>query len=200
MPRLYKYSRPGSSWAATAAIIFCAAIGGAQAKPANVELLSIAPENGLFRYFYALDLADTEGLSNGDYFTVYDFNGFAGGFQSPSDFTGSSSLFGPTPWNVIPVETAVPNLTFTYTGTAPRSGQRIEGLSALSTFGTPISGTYTALTTDTGGRLPGPIGSIGPTRVPSGNSPAAIPEPGTAALLGLGLLTGILPLTRRRRA
>lgn len=170
----------------------------ADASPANVELTSVTQEGDLFRFSYNLSLASTESLMTSDFFTIYDFNGFAGGLTGPAGFTGSSSAFGPNAPAVIVSESAVPNVTFTYSGPT-LTGGTISGFSALSANGPGImSGQFSAETSDATGPIRGSISSIGPAAVPTAQT-NAIPEPGTAALLGIGLLGGIATVAGRRK-
>jgi hypothetical protein len=176
------------------------------AKAADIELLSVTPEGSLFEFNYSLTLAQSEALRTGDFFTIYDFNGFAG-FSSPTFgtnrgglLTGSSSLVGPNAPGVIPAESvAIPNVTFTYSG-PDLVGAGVTGFSALSTFGGTEMGSFTSQTTDVGGTFTGQkIGSIGPVRRPAASA-QPIPEPSSVALAGLGLLGAVGMVCRRRKA
>ncbi len=52
--------------------------------------VSILPEGGMYRFTYAIVLPTDAVLRPGDYFTIYDFDGFVAGSQMAS----GSRLFG----------------------------------------------------------------------------------------------------------
>lgn len=188
-----------SALALSGLALLTAIVGPARADPANVHLIGIAPEAGFFRWTYSLTLTPTESLVAGDYFTIYDFDGFVPGSMLAPDpsWINSSALAGPTPPSVIPLDNlATPNLTFTWGG-GGLTGVTIPGFSALSRYDGVGAGQYTSLTTDAVTLDQGKIQTLGEVSVPR------IPEPGTLALLGVAGLAaaamGAVVRTRRAR-
>ena len=174
---------------------------------ANAGLLpsswSVTPENDQFRWTYAIVLPTDTQLQSGDYFTIYDFNGFVAGSNSqPTGWTFSTALTGPTPNGVIPSDNAtIPNLTWTYTGPTISTGQvGLGNFWATSTFQTPTDAFFTAITGRTSDGLSD--ANITSTKVPVPGEVTQVntPEPATIALAGLGLPLVGWGLRRRRAA
>jgi hypothetical protein len=171
--------------------------------------VSILPEGGMYRFTYAVVLPTDSVLRPGDYFTIYDFDGFVSGSQSASgsvysaDWTGTISNNGPTPSGVLPTDsTSIPNLTWTYTGAEINIDASI-GLGnfwALSLYPDTTDSWFTASTGTISGITDN---NITPTIVPvprgPGTPPPGVPEPATLALAGLGLpFVGLVRWIRRR--
>src|SRR5262245_57685029 len=170
------------------------------AAPARAGLVpvqvSVLPEGGLYRFTYAIVLPTDSVLRPGDYFTIYDFEGFVDGtaVASGSTYSGgfafSSSNTGPTPAKTLPEDDpAIPNLTWTYNGPEINIDASV-GLGnfwALSQYPDTTNSWFTASTGSSTGETDE---NITPTSVPVptalGTTPP-VPEPATLMLAGLGL-------------
>jgi hypothetical protein len=167
--------------------------------PAEVE--------GGYKYEYTLLLSADERFTEGDFFTIFDFEGYVpqsiGVANSIlSDWDVSVQDFGPgepTLPGVGNPESNLPNLVFTYKGSEPSAGETIEaGFFATSTHGTVKFGQYSAahernVGPSTGPTLWQPAGSQGTLYVPA-------PEPGSLVLIGMVAPLGLYYVLRRRRA
>ena len=188
----------------TRLILLACAAAVAAAGPAAAGLLptqwSVTPEDGNYRWTYAIVLPTDSQIRTGDYFTIYDFAGYVPGSNSqPADWTFTTQNLGPTPPDVVPMDDpAVPNVSWKYTGPTVTSGQiGLGNFWALSNFGQSADSFFTASTHRTSdGRTDN---NITTTTVPVPVATPPVPEPATLALVGLGLPLAAL-LRRRKRA
>jgi len=110
------------STAAFGAILAAAALfaGGAVKAQLTPNFDVVTPNGGNFTFSYNLDVAGAARLRAGDWFTIYDFNGYVAGsaFAPAADWTISVQPVGITPVGVTPPHDSagVDNITFTYTG------------------------------------------------------------------------------------
>ena len=196
--------------------LFAAAVTvGVAASAAPAGLLpvsvSVTPEASNFRWTYAIVLPTDMKLQAGNYFTIYDFNGFVPGSQSGQDgWTFSTNKTGPTPDRLKPTDgDQADNLTWTYNGPTIESGQiGLGNFMATSTFGTLKDSSFTAHTNRTSDGLVD--NNITVTSVPTGATdtgtggggpvvtPPGVPEPATLALAAIGL--PVAALIRRKRS
>jgi hypothetical protein len=177
--------------------------------PAKAGLLpvqvSITPEAGMYRYTYAIVLPTDARLRAGDYFTIFDFDGFVSGSEmadgSPysADWTFSASNIGPTPAGTVPDDSgSITNLTWSYNGAEINIDASV-GLGnfwALSLYGETTDSWFAASTGSTAGPTDN---NITPTTVPvpTRSDPVpGVPEPTTLLLAGLGL--PLVAVVRRR--
>jgi hypothetical protein len=188
--------------------VVCGAVVAAVvgASSANAGLLptnvTVTPENGNFRWTYAIVLPTDMKLQSGNYFTVYDFNGYiAGGETAPEGWTFSANKVGPTPERLRPQDDdELWNLTWTYSGPTIPSGQiGLGNFWAYSTSGESVEDFFTARTNRTSDGLVD--SNITDTLVPRGAGiTPTIPEPTTLALAGIGLpLLGLARWARRNK-
>ena len=183
---------------ATALAIITTVLAAPAARAGLVPVqVSILPDGGMYRFTYAIVLPTDSILRPGDYFTIYDFDGFVAGSQTASgspysaNWTPSTSTTGPTPTGVLPTDNpGIQNLTWTYTGTEINIDASI-GLGnfwASSLYPDTVDSWFTASTGTISGITDN---NITPTVVPvpkaPGNPPPGVPEPATLALAGLGL-------------
>lgn len=184
---------------AAAAVLCTATAAHASIIPV---LMSVTQEGDLFRYSYQGTLAGDQGVTQGSKLVIFDFAGFAGGFQVPSSFISastemSSGMFAPGQTD----DPNVTNLVFTWNGPdfhtsgGPLDSVDFNGLSALSTYnGTGLDG-FAALAVknnEAAGSLTVNAGSV---LVPIS---AAVPEPGSWALMILGF-GGVGAMVRSRK-
>ena len=204
-----------STW--TARTLAAAALTtGVFAAPATAGLLptnvTITPENGNFRWTYAIVLPTDMKLQSGNFFTIYDFNGYIpdGGSSAPDGWKLTTSKVGPTPDRLRPGDdAAIENLTWTYTGPTIPSGQLgLGNFWAYSQFGNQKEDFYTARTNRTSDGLVDsnitdtivPTGATSPPPPPPPPPPTGptVPEPATLLLAGLGLpLVGLGRLKKK---
>jgi hypothetical protein len=162
--------------------------------------VSIQPESGNFRWTYSVVLPTDMKLQAGDYFTIYDFDGYvagSGGVLSPYPDPSASAYWsfstaktGPTPAFLNPTDDPnIDNLTWTYNGpTIPAGKVTLGNFIATSLYQQSQSSFFTATNPRA---LDGQIdNNITQTISPTGNGtppPPGVPEPATLALVGLGL-------------
>lgn len=186
--------------------LFVAAIAAvASATTATAGLLpvsvTVTPDSGNFRWTYAIVLPTDSQLKAGNYFTIYDFNGYvAGNEKAPDGWTLSVQNTGPTPNLLRPTDDpSITNLTWTYNGPTIPSGQiGLGNFWAFSQSGSSASASFTAITARTSdGQADS---NITETSVPTGSTiVTTTPEPTTLLLAGLGLpLVGVTRMVRRR--
>lgn len=142
-----------------------------------------------------------------EFFTIYDFNGYAGQITSPAGWTSQVAIGsqGLTPSNVsVSQDNSIPDLTWIYQGASNvPGGTTIAGFSATSFFGpTTVQGMFTSQSTNNtadptvAGTWVQNVGFVG---VPNPNDLPGdeIPEPMTMGLIGSGLFA--FALLRRRK-
>jgi hypothetical protein len=185
-----------------AALVLLALASRADASLLPTSATTFANNNGTVAFTYGVVLTSDSTLKTGDFFTVYDFQGFVPNSNTqPAGWSFSTSIGGGTPSGItFPNSPNLPNLTWTYTGAATLTGQLgLGNFSVLST--NQQSQTSTAFAGISQRAVDGQNDSnITSTLVP-GNTPApsGVPEPATLALIGIGLpFAGLARYVRRR--
>ena len=192
------------------ALLALGTAGAAQADIIPTLTVSSPVQVGsLFAYSYTATLAADQALRTNNFFTIYDFEGFDSFGSVPAGFTGSASLLGRTPGDVLPFDSAdVLNVTFTYNGAT--INQPIGGMQGVSTeLGTftvfskfdglgPIPFTSRSIKNN-GGAAGSTVSNIGTTFGPlaGGGIGADVPEPSVWAMLLIGF--GAIGVSARRR-
>ena len=161
--------------------------------------VTVFPDGGNFRWQYAIVLPTDSQLKTGDYFTIYDFNGYVNGTAvAPSaDWAFTTQMVGPTPATVVPFDDpAKPNLSWKYNGPTINVGQTgLGNFMANSIYQDRTDSFFTARTHRTSdGKLDT---NITTTDVPVPGGDVQVPEPATLLLGGLGL--PLLGLAFRRK-
>jgi hypothetical protein len=152
--------------------------------------VTVNPESNNFRWTYAIVLPTDMKLQPGNYFTIYDFEGYIpGGEAQPTDWVFSASKVGPTPDRLKPIDNQDTwNLSWKYTGDTIPTGQLgLGNFWAISSLSEEKSSSFTATTNRTSDGLRD--NNITDTVTPVGTTtpPPGVPEPGTLALAALGL-------------
>jgi len=174
----------------------------------TISLESTSTTGALTTYSYSAAIAPEDEIKSGDFFRIYDFNGYQpGSIAAPAGWTATVANSNNTPPPSVLLnhgdDSSIPNLIFTYNGAATIFGSltpSIPGFTAVTNH-TPSDvkdfvGQLTKATGPTAGSL---IGSVGDIVVPSGT--LAVPEPASLVSCGLGivLLGGMGYSARSRR-
>jgi len=161
------------------------------------------PIGGGCEFSYTVSVAADSRVNTGDYFTVYDFNGYIAGSEfAPADWTSSVQLLGITPPSQIVLDNpGVVNITFTYTGAATILGPAtIGGVGAFgadSTMcGENVSGQYASSAHKNN---PGKADDNTPQQNQGFLVTPAVPETSSLMLLVPGLVPLGMMLRRRAR-
>jgi hypothetical protein len=180
--------------------LFVASKAEAGLIPTNV---SVTPDGSNFRWTYAVVVTTDVKVNPGDFFTIYDFGGLVPGpstVATPVGWSYTTSMVGPTPAGTSPADDpTLPNLTFTYSGTAPINGQMgLGNFMVDSTFGNATTSDFTSITHR---QVDGVSeANITSTNVPVPGAVHQTPEPATLAMFSIGLpMLGVLRFLRNRR-
>jgi len=189
-----------SKWLIPLAAVGLVVLAGGTAQAGLLPTsVTVFPEGSNFRWQYAIVLPTDSQLKTGDYFTIYDFNGFVPGSDMAPDANWSftTAMVGPTPPNVLPFDDpAKPNLSWKYNGPTIAVGQTgLGNFMATSLYQDRTDSFFTAQThRSSDGKVDR---NITTTDVPVPGGGVQVPEPATLLLAGLGL--PLLGLTFRRK-
>lgn len=175
---------------------------GLTATPANagsilVNPLSVVDNVTHWTYTYSVDLTAFSQITLGTpaQFTLLDAEGYIPGSATVlPNWVFSSLNSGPIPPNVSPSDDpGIPNLTWTYTGALMTGPLHIGDVAFNSIYGPGGLGEYVGRDRSTSGNNL-PQSNYGQIEY---SYPTSVPEPGTYALMGAGLL-GLAALRRRK--
>ena len=160
-------------------------------------LSSVTGSSPNFTWNYSANVTVDETVNHGDFFTIYDFGAIASGSNSqPTGWTFSQSLVGPTAALTSPTDNPnILNLTWTYSGTTPISGEAALGMFSVITNTDQLkTGQFTAEATRSSGPNAGTkVDNIGVVSVP-------VPEPSTLfPILSICSAIGVDRFLRWRR-
>ena len=191
-----------SKWLAPLAAVGLLILGGGSASAGLLPTsVTVFPDGGNFRWQYAIVLPTDSQLKTGDYFTIYDFNGFVSGTDVAPDanWAFTTMMVGPTPPSVLPFDDpSKPNLSWQYNGPTISVGQTgLGNFMANSVYQERSDSFFTARThRSSDGKVDS---NITYTDVPVPGGEVQVPEPATLLLAGLGLpLLGVA--FRRKKA
>jgi hypothetical protein len=181
--------------------------------PTNTSITGSGP----FLWTYNLQLSDDQdvqsglppsspsvphdNLSFGSFLTIYDFGGYvAGSCGGPTGWTCTAQAMGYTPDDTLPSDDAtLMNLTWVYTSGATINGTPgnvdLGSFFAQSIYDSVHLVSYTARGVKNRGASAGTIAdNVGSVAAPMALN---VPEPGSLALAGLGLMAAVTSLRRR---
>ena len=166
------------------------------------SVVTVTPDGSNFRFTYAVVLPSDYTLKSGDFFTIYDFQGYVGGGTNaqPANWTLGTNMTGQDPPHIgAPDNPGIVNLTWSYTGPTLTGQQGLGNFSALSQFQNRFDGFFASRDySQAEGHV---VGNITTTDVPgrSGGDIQQTPEPATVALLAAALpALSLLRLLRNR--
>jgi hypothetical protein len=149
-----------------------------------------------FVWHYTANVTTDETVTNGDFFTIYDFSSVKPTiFGHPSFWTFSSALVGPTAPLTSPTDDpSLWNITFTYIGQTPISGAAALGVFSAVTHAHQLkTGQFTAEATKSSDPTGTKVSNVGNVSVP-------VPEPSALfPLLSVASVIGIDGFLRRRK-
>jgi hypothetical protein len=178
----------------------------APARADIIPTLNALPSavSGGFLWQYDAQLTQQQFLKSGDFFTIFDFNGYVpGSATAPINWVFSSANIGVLPAGLtIPDNASIRNLTWQYTGPTTGNGPTDLGLftakSIFSDLGTGMYGAQGHKWSKIGTYVLPDHGSLTMNKGPITTPAPVVPEPCSMALLGLGAAP-LLRLRRRNR-
>ncbi len=192
-----------AKWLAPLAAVGLLTLGGGTASAGLLPTsVTVFAEGGNFRWQYAIVLPTDSQLKTGDYFTIYDFNGFVpdSAVAPDANWAFTTAMVGPTPPNVLPFDDPnKPNLSWKYNGPTINVGQTgLGNFMATSLYQDRTESFFTSRTHNSAdGRQEQ---NVTYTDVPVPGGGMEVPEPATLALAGLALPLVGLAFRRKKPA
>jgi hypothetical protein len=193
------------SRASLGALLSAAALFAGSAVKADIIPVfdAATPSAGGCTFSYTASVSDGSKVDTGDYFTIYDFNGYVAGTEfAPADWSISVQAIGITPVGQLLTDApGVMNITFEYTGLASLVGpiSPIGGVGAFGAESTFCGESIGAYASATHKNNPG----AGDDGTPQSNQGSvvtpSIPESSSLMLLVPGLVPLGIMLRRRVR-
>ncbi len=187
-----------SLWIALAVLAVLALSGSPAQAGFLASLRSITPQaDGTYRWDYDINVDENTTIKQGDYFTIYDFNGLiSGSNMQPPNWLFSSPLSGPVAPSTTPQDNpAIMNLSWMYEGSTPIVGPVViwKDFTVISQYGGQILADFGSVThRSDNGRAVSNVSSIEVAA-------ATAPEPTALTLLGIGVpLLGVWKVLHRR--
>jgi len=196
---------------AIGSLAFLALGGEVRANTIQVFLDSVTGSPGNVTYTYRAELTGNSQVQTGDFFTVYDFDGFiagtqnsSGGFNPTLTSQSGTQLLGINAVLTAPNDDAtVPNLTWQYTGSTITTNGVLGLFSARSIYNTATLDNYTSEDHQFNTTLNTyvPAGNVSTVTVPAERGGQTFPLPlPAAAWAGMGLFGLISGSRLRKRA